>query len=228
MIRTILFDLDDTLYPPEAGIMGEIRKRILSFTMTRLDLPEAEADALRRKYFLQYGTSMRGLQLNHQIDPDDFLYHVHDIPIHEYLGPNAELDTMLSAIEQDKVIFTNASREHAERVLEALGVRHHFSRIIDVRDMDYESKPQPSAYRRICDLLDVRPEECLLVEDNMRNIEPAKALGMTTVLVLDGQSPPDEAADYTLRRVEEMGSLIGFLEFSELGQNRAPDKLPGS
>jgi putative hydrolase of the HAD superfamily len=208
MIRTILFDLDDTLYPPGAGIMAEIRKRILEFTMTNLDLPQEEADALRRRYFLEYGTSMRGLQIRHQIEPDEFLHFVHDIPIEEHLEPNLELDAMLSTIEQDKVIFTNASREHAERVLNALGIRHHFSRIIDIRDMAFESKPQPAAYRRICDLLGLRPEECLLVEDNVRNILPAKALGMTTVLVLDDQSPPSNEADYTLRRIEEMGALM--------------------
>jgi putative hydrolase of the HAD superfamily len=226
MIRTILFDLDDTLYPSEAGIMNEIRKRILEFTMTRLDLPRDEADALRRKYFLEYGTSMRGLQINHEIDPDDFLHFVHDIPIHELLEPNAELDTMLSSLEQDKVIFTNASREHAERVLEVLGIRHHFSRIVDVKDLAFESKPQPSAYRRICDLLDVQANECMLVEDNVRNIRPAKAQGMTTVLVLDGQATSgtedDPSVDFALRRVEELGKMSQEFTSLRLGPEAAP------
>jgi putative hydrolase of the HAD superfamily len=226
MIRTILFDLDDTLYPPEAGIMPEIRKRILEYTMTRLDLPMPDADALRRRYFLEYGTSMRGLQINHQIDPDDFLHFVHDIPIKDLLGPNAELDGMLSGLEQDKVIFTNASREHAERVLEALGVRRHFSRIVDVRDMAYESKPQPSAYRRICHLLGVRAKECMLVEDNVRNIRPAKAHGMTTTLILDGQPasdpPNDPSVDFTVRRVEELGELFRQFASLRLGPEATP------
>ena len=226
MIRTILFDLDDTLYPPEAGIMFEIRKRILEFTMTRLDLPMPEADTLRRRYFMEYGTSMRGLQINHQIDPDDFLHFVHDIAVQDLLEPNAELDAMLAGLEQDKVIFTNASREHAERVLEALGVRHHFSRIVDVRDMAYESKPQPSAYQRICDLLGVQAQECMLVEDNVRNIRPAKAQGMTTALVLDGQPasdpPNDPSVDFTLRRVEEMGELFREFTCLRLGPEATP------
>lgn len=221
MIRTILFDLDDTLYPPGSGIMAGIRDRILGYVMSRLDLPTEEANALRRKYFLEYGTSMRGLQINHQIDPDDFLYYVHDIPIHEHLERNLELDVMLSTIDQDKVVFTNASREHAERVLGALGVRRHFSRIVDIRDMDYESKPQPSAYRRILKLLEVQPEECLLVEDNIRNLKPAKALGMTTILVLDGQSCTGEAADFTVRRVEEVGEILAFTSL-----RLAPEERP--
>jgi putative hydrolase of the HAD superfamily len=208
MIRTILFDLDETLYPPRAGIMGQIRDQILEYICTRLRLPAEEADVLRRDYLHTYGTTMRGLQINHQIDPDEYLRYVHDIALQEYLQANRELDAVLAALPQQKVVFTNASREHAERVLGLLGVRRHFARIVDVRDMEYESKPQPAAYQRICDLLGVRPEECLIVEDNVRNLQPAKALGMTTVLVRDGHLGPGDGVDYAINRIEEIGSVL--------------------
>jgi putative hydrolase of the HAD superfamily len=208
MIRTILFDLDETLYPPRAGIMGQIRDQILEYICTQLRLPAEEADVLRRDYLHTYGTTMRGLQINHQIDPDEYLRYVHDIALQEYLQANRELDAVLAALPQQKVVFTNASREHAERVLGLLGVRRHFARIVDVRDMEYESKPQPAAYQRICDLLGVRPEECLIVEDNVRNLQPAKALGMTTVLVRDGHLGPGDGVDYAINRIEEIGSVL--------------------
>lgn len=208
MIRTILFDLDDTLYPPQAGIMDQIRAQMLRYLRERFDLLPEEADALRRHYFQTYGTTMRGLQVNHYVDPDEFLHFVHDIPLHEYLQPNPQLDAILGSITQDKVIFTNASREHAERVLDHLGIRRHFERIVDVRDMDYKSKPQPGAYRRICGLLDVRPEECVLVEDNIRNLHPAKALGMVTVLVSNGSACTDDGIDYVIPRIEEIGAVL--------------------
>lgn len=208
MIQTILFDLDDTLYPHQIGIMDQIRALMLRYLRTRFNLASEEADALRRHYFQEYGTTMRGLQINHQIDADEFLHFVHDIPLHDYLQPNPQLDVVLSTIAQNKVIFTNASREHAERVLDLLGVRRHFSRIVDIRDMDYESKPQPAAYLRICEMLDVQPEECVLVEDNVRNLRPAKALGMTTVLVLDGDEVVDDGVDYVIPRIEEIGHVL--------------------
>ena len=208
MITTLLFDLDDTLYPPSAGIMGQIRHRILTYIQDRFRLSQEEADTLRRHYLHTYGTTMRGLQINHGIDPDDYLHHVHDFPLQDYIQPNPRLDAALQAIPQDKVVFTNASREHAERVLDVLGIRARFSRIVDVRDMEYESKPQPGAYRRVCELLHVRPEACLLVEDNVRNLRPAKALGMVTALVhLDGTREND-AADYVIRRIEEIEQVV--------------------
>jgi putative hydrolase of the HAD superfamily len=210
MIRTILFDLDETLYPKATGIMDEIRTLILDYIRTRLNLSQEEADSLRKQYFTTYGTTMRGLQINDHIDPDEYLHYVHDIPLERYLKPNQALDAVLASIPQDKVVFTNASREHAENVLALLGVRSHIDRIVDVRDMNYESKPQPEAYRRICDLLGVRPEECLLVEDNIRNLCPAKALGMVTVLV-DG-SQKDECVDFNVKRIEEIGQVLAALE----------------
>lgn len=211
MIRTILFDLDDTLYPPQAGVMDQIRTLMLRYIRSRLGLSLEEADALRRRYFQTYGTTMRGLQVEHQIDADEYLRWVHDIPLHEYLKPNPHLDAVLSSIPQEKVIFTNASREHAEHVLENLGIRHHFQRIVDVRDMAYQSKPQPAAYRLICELLDARPQECVLVEDNIRNLHPAKALGMVTVLVWDGSHGSADGVDYVIHTIEEIGKVLQLL-----------------
>ncbi len=209
MIRTILFDLDQTLYPRRAGIMEQIRLLMLRYIRGRFGLSPEEADALRRRYFQAYGTTMRGLQLNHQIDADEFLQLVHDIPLHEFIRPNAELDAVLAGLPEQKVVFTNASRDHAEKVLDQLGIRRHFDRVVDVRDVGYESKPQPAAYRRICEMLDAKPYECLLVEDNVRNLRPAKALGMVTVLV-DGDGS-DESVDYVIERVEEIGEVLEHL-----------------
>lgn len=212
MIRTILFDLDDTLYPYGSGIMDRIRELILLYVCTYLSLPVDQADALRREYFQTYGTTMRGLQVCHQIDPDDYLAFVHNSPLDQYLVPNPALDAALAAIAQQKVVFTNASREHAEAVLAILGVRRHFDRVLDIRDLDYESKPHTSAYRRVCDMLGVAPQECVLVEDNVRNLEPAKALGMVTVLVTADGNPAPDVVDYAIGCPEEIGRVLSQIE----------------
>jgi len=212
MISYILFDLDDTLYPRHAGVMDQIRDRMLIYLRSRLNLSPDEADALRRHYFQTYGTTMRGLQINYQIDTEEYLDYVHNIPLHNYLTANARLDSVLACISETKVVFTNSSREHAAKVLDLLGIRHHFDRIIDVRDVGYESKPHPAAYLLACELLGALPEECVMVDDNTRNLHPAKALGMTTVLVLDGNDPTPESvdgdADHIISCIEEIGKVM--------------------
>lgn len=215
MIRAILFDLDDTLYPSNSGVMDQIRSQMMRYLCTRLHLTPEEADELRRDYFLTYGTTMRGLQINHHIDADEYLDFVHDIRLENHLRPNQELDAVLAGIRQQKVVFTNASREHAEAVLGVLGIRSHFDRVVDIRDMDYESKPVTTAYGRICELLELESAECILVEDNVRNLEPAKKAGMITVLVAGsggGQNPAPGIVDHVLSRVEEIGRLLERIE----------------
>jgi putative hydrolase of the HAD superfamily len=211
MTRILLFDLDETLYPPETGVMDRFRARVQHYLCARLRLPAAEADALRRSYLQEYGTTLRGLQIHHRIDSEEYLRYVHDIPLQEFLHANPELDAALAAIPLAKVIFTNASREHAERVLALLAIRHHFARIVDVRDVEYESKPQLAAYERACGLLGVEPRDCVIVEDNVRNLRPAKALGMTTILVHDGDSQADSSVDVTIPRVELIGVALAHL-----------------
>ena len=211
MTPILLFDLDETLYPREAGVMDRVRARILLYLRSELHVPRAEADALRRSYLQEYGTTLRGLQINQRIDPEKYLRYVHDIPLERYLRANPELDAALADIPLTKVIFTNASREHAERVLGLLAIRRHFVRIIDIRDVEYESKPQKAAYDRACGLLGVRPQECVIVEDNVRNLRPAKALGMITVLVGDAEGQPDGSVDVTIQRIEAVGAALARL-----------------
>jgi putative hydrolase of the HAD superfamily len=226
MMRAILFDLDDTLYPSQSGVMDQIRDRMLHYLRTRLNLSPEEANDLRRHYFQTYGTTMRGLQIHHHIDADEYLARVHDISLEDHLQPNEELGAVLAGIQQQKVVFTNASREHAEAVLAVLGVGSHFDRIVDVRDMNYESKPVASAYGRICELLELEPGECVLVEDSVRNLAPAKALGMVTVLIAAGDNPEPETVDYVLPRVEEIGRLLAQIEGAPTAPS-PPGRGPG-
>lgn len=205
--RILLFDLDETLYPRDAGVMQAIRRRIREYIVDVLGYSAEEADSLARRYHQEYGTSMRGLLLNHGIDADQFLTYVHDFPL-DGLAPNPQLDSLLARLADDKVIFTNANRAHAERVLARLGIRHHFSRIVDVAAVDFISKPNPEAYMRCLGLLQARPEECVLIEDVGRNLAPAHQLGMITVLV-DGN--PDDTADYKIHTILDLEPVIAAI-----------------
>lgn len=202
--QILLFDLDETLYPRSAGVMQAIRHRIRRYIVEVLDATPEEADAMARRYHNEYGTSMRGLLLNHGIDADHFLDFVHDFPL-DCLVPSPALDALLARLPGEKAIFTNANRAHAERVLAKLGIRRHFSTIVDVAAVDYVSKPDPGAYTRCLTLLCARPEECILIEDVGRNLAPAHDLGIITVLV-DGDA--NDAADYKIDSILDLEPVI--------------------
>lgn len=205
---TILFDLDGTLYPHAVGLLSALSQRISLWVQRTLSLTAEEAEALRRVYLSEYGTTLLGLMAEQDVDVDEYLAFVHDLPVEEYLGPNAALATMLSAIPLQRVVFTNAPSEHAWRVLGVLGVSDQFDRVVGIREVDLCSKPQPEAYARLLALLGARASDCILVEDQVPNIRPGRRLGMTTVLV-DG--PSDGEAHFTVNGVLELGPLLARL-----------------
>lgn len=197
-IRAILFDLDNTLYPASSGLMEHLDRRITEYVRQRLNLSEVEVQEIRRSYYTTYGTTLRGLLQNyHNVDSDDYLQFVHDIAIEEFLAINAELDTALTRLDVRKIIFTNSPREHAERVLQALGIAQHFERVFDLRYFNFIAKPDPHCYQHLLDELGVAGSEAVFIEDTPQNLDPAKALGLTTVLISDTLQPYP-AADYVV------------------------------
>ncbi|MGQ9626360.1 MAG: pyrimidine 5'-nucleotidase [Anaerolineae bacterium] len=215
--KYILFDLDETLYPRDAGLMQEISKRISLYMAEKMGFSSEKVKRLRNEYSQLYGTTLRGLHIHYHIDPDEFLEYVHDIPLDHYLRPDKALDEMLADIPLEKFIFTNASEKHARRVLEALGISHHFPRILDIRAVDYISKPDERAYQCALKLLKAKGEECIIVEDNVRNLKAAKELGMTTVLV--DKEPENDIVDFTIKNIVELKKVIDIIQ--GMGSGRA-------
>ena len=179
----ILFDLDETLYPREAGLMEAIHQRMLFYMIQKAGIPPDDVLVKQRAYYQKYGTTLRGLMNEHNIDPLDYLEFVHNINPRDFLGISPPLADMLAEMPLHKVVFTNSYAAHAERVLDALQVRSHFEQIIDVCSLDYVCKPDPLAYQKVLALLGVPGKRCIIVDDAPRNLIPAKDMGMTTILV---------------------------------------------
>ncbi len=207
-LKFIIFDLDDTLYPRDSGLMQEVGRRIQTWVYNHLGLTWEEAVALRREYFHRYGTTMGGLIAEHDVDAHDYLVFVHDIPVEEYLEPKPALDAMLASIPLRKAVYTNATSEYGWRVLRALGVAGHFERVIGIEEVGLRNKPYRDACEQMLALLGAQGPECILVEDSARNLQPAKALGLTTVLV---DAEPDEGVDFVVGNVLEVGWVVSEL-----------------
>jgi pyrimidine 5'-nucleotidase len=187
----LFFDLDDTLYPSTNGLWASIRQRMNDYMLERLRIPPEQVSVIRHQYFETYGTTLRGLQLHYQVDADDFLAYVHDLPVDSILAPDPELHRLLQSLSLPKWIFTNADANHAGRVLSALGVSDCFNDIIDIRSMGYVCKPDPQAYQIALDRVgESAPERCVYLDDASRNLAPAYEMGFYTVLVSpDGSNP---------------------------------------
>jgi putative hydrolase of the HAD superfamily len=182
-IRCLLIDLDDTLYPFESGAWELVGDRIDQFLVEVMGFPSDEVRALRARLFNQYGTTLRGLQVENEVDMDFYLDYVHDVPIADLLSPDPELNQVLHALPQRKVIFTNANSDHARRVLQALAVQEHFESIIDIYDIYPHCKPEIEAFHKALAIINEKPQHVLMIDDNPKNLAAAKSLGMATAIV---------------------------------------------
>lgn len=202
-----IFDLDETLYPTGTGLMEEVGRRITRWVQHHLGLDAGEASRLRELYVRLYGTTLGGLLAEHpgQVDVEEYLAFVHDVPVEKYLRPDPALRAMLDAIPLRRVIFTNSTSEHARRVLNALGIADLFENIVDIRALNFIHKPRREAYERMLALLGAQGPACILVDDRAVNLRPAKQLGMTTILL---NGPRQDGVDFTVRHILEVGPLV--------------------
>lgn len=177
-----LFDLDLTLYDPEHTIMAQVRDRIAAFVEDYFKVDSEKAHAIRYDYWRKYGTTLGGLMAEHGVEPHGYLDFVHDVDM-SLLQPCARLKAGIEALPGRKLIFTNADAPYAERVLAARGLDGLFEDIFDIHRMEHRPKPAPESYDALCSALSINPASSLFIEDSAHNLEPAKALGMTTVWI---------------------------------------------
>jgi putative hydrolase of the HAD superfamily len=180
--QTWIFDLDNTLYPADCNLFTQVDQKMGEFIARYLGVPFEYARHLQKTYYRQFGTTLSGLMQVHRMDPKAFLDYVHDIDL-SVVAAHPELAAAIDALPGRKLIFTNGSRRHAERVAGKLGLIHLFDGIFDIADAGYVPKPVASCYHHFLRTHGVRAEAAAMFEDMPHNLEAPHTLGMTTVLV---------------------------------------------
>ena len=189
-----IFDLDNSLYPASADLFALIDIRMGEYIQRLLACDPVEARRVQKSYFHEHGTTLAGLMAGHGVAPRDFLDYVHDIDLAR-LSADPALVSAMDRLPGRKFVFTNGDEAYASRVLDKLGLANAFDGMHDIHAMDYVPKPNPAAYAALCSAHAIAPETALFVEDMARNLEPAKALGMTTVWVDNGSERGSHGAD---------------------------------
>ncbi|MBR9861980.1 MAG: pyrimidine 5'-nucleotidase [Rhodobacteraceae bacterium] len=197
-----VFDLDNTLYPPECRLFDQIEVRMTSYVMNALGVDQPKADHLRTHYWKTYGTTLAGLMREHDLDPLPYLADVHEISL-DHVPQDAALCAHISDLPGRKIVYTNGSENHAVRVLAARGLSGVFDAIYGIEHSDFLPKPSAEAYGAILQRDGFDPNTATMFEDDPRNLEIPHALGMRTVLV-----GPKVERPYIHHQTED---LTGFL-----------------
>ena len=179
-VETWVFDLDNTLYPASLRLFDQVNAKMRAYVMQALALDPDSADALRRRYWAEHGTTLAGLMLHHRIEPEPFLEAVHDIDL-AAVQPDTRLAAAIARLPGRKIVYTNGSRRHAERVTAALGLHPLFDALYGVEDAGYAPKPLREAYERVFAADGLAPMTAAMIEDDQRNLEVPAAMGLATI-----------------------------------------------
>lgn len=195
---TLFFDLDDTLYPSSTGLWLAIKERMNMYMRDRLSIPEVDIPTLREQYFKTYGTTLNGLQKHHQVDKDEYLAYVHDLPLEDFLTPNPVLRDVIASLPTRNLIFTNADAFHARRVLKILELDDLFETIVDVNEVAPYCKPMPESFAIAQELADEPdPRKCVMIDDLARTTRAALQVGMASLLYGSDIPTPDASGVFT-------------------------------
>ena len=211
-VTTWLFDLDNTLYPLESGLGVAISDRITDYTQRLTGLPREEARALQKRYLDEHGLTLRGLMLHHGVDPDDYHAQFQDLSL-EALASDAGLTAAIARLPGRRLVFTNADAGHAGRVLRRLDLEHLFDDVFHIAAADFVPKPSPEAFERLAAAHAIEPAATCFFEDSWRNLEPAAALGMTTVLV--GEAAKGSTAPFVSYRAPDLAAFLSAARLQE-------------
>ena len=203
LVDSWVFDLDNTLYPPQARLFDQIEVKMTQYVMETLRVDRPEADRLRQKYWAEHGTTLAGLMREHDIDPDPYLVAVHAISL-DHLEPDTDLNSRIRALPGRKIVYTNGSAPYAERVIARRGLSGAFDAVYGVEHAGFLPKPQQQAFDRIFARDGVVPQRAAMFEDDARNLQAPYVMGMRTVHV----APEAEDHDHIHHHTDD---LTGFL-----------------
>jgi putative hydrolase of the HAD superfamily len=201
-----VFDLDHTLYPPAARLFDQIERRMTDYIAAALSLPRSAADRLRRDYWSRYGSTLAGLMAEHGLDPHPYLADVHDIDL-GHMSPDGDLRAALAALPGRRLVHTNASARHAERVLAALGLEGVFEAIYGVEAAQFHAKPQRAAFETVFGAAGIAGQDAAMFEDDPRNLAAPRAMGLGTIHV----APEPEPADHIDWHTDDLTHFLGHL-----------------
>jgi putative hydrolase of the HAD superfamily/pyrimidine and pyridine-specific 5'-nucleotidase len=214
--KVIFFDCDDCLYFDNWNVATQLTHKMNEWCK-KLGLADGEAYELYHKH----GTTLRGLLTEGHMDHsdetiDEFLSHVHDIPISEMLEKDEELRAIIESMDPSipKYIFTASVRHHAERCLTALGIDDLFVDIIDIKQCDFNSKHSEHAFQKAMKIAGVEdPETCLFLDDSIKNIHAARQMGWRSVLVGRvgrdcGKQIESEHAEHEIDRIHDIPKVL--------------------
>jgi len=207
VIKYLLFDLDNTLYSADYGLEDNVAFRIRKYASALLGITPEEVREIRKANLRQYGTCLEWLMAEKGFtDIENYLAAVHPKDEADSLPRDDKLRALLAGIPIPKAILTNSPREHADLILDKLGVADLFTHIFEIRQCGFKGKPQKEVFDHAINSLGIRFSEVLFIDDNPHNVEVFIGYGGNGLLFDENNIH----AALSLPRIRELNEITKF------------------
>ena len=221
--QTIVFDLDDTLYP-ERDYVSSGFQAVAAWVDENLQISREEA---YRELWNLFSRGIRGNTFNQWLNdrgiPDGGLvkamlnvYRSHDPDVRLYPGVRSLLEEMRANMTLG--LLSDGYLVVQKKKFAALGIRKYFDVVVFSDDWGRAAwKPSTRSFREALKRLAVQPWHAVFVGDNpTKDFLGARKVGMATIRICweDGlythlEPPtPQHASDYSINRLDEIRGLI--------------------
>ena len=206
--KIVIYDLDDTLYNKTsefAEILDTTMAEALVYDLgLKMDIKEAkELVTLSYKIYRDGGEIF---YRDYGINPQDLFIAYHKRKPVEKIIPYDNLLEKIKKVDAEQYIFTASDRYASEKILKHLGLYEFFKdRYYSVEDFGvFKKNENAQVYYEYCKKINVKPEDCVFVDDSYSNLEFAKETGMTTVRIYyKNNSAKDKTyIDYAYKGIE--------------------------
>lgn len=220
--RIWLFDYDLTLYAhTERAVLDSLDLRISQYVERVVGCSFEDAQRIRKDYLKRFGTTLSGLRSVYGVSPDDFFDFIHNPEFLTYPSPATGKKLLLESLDGPKYIFTNGRSDWSRAGVSRMGVLDCFHRIVGLENLDWDGKPQNSAYEKMEAVLEAdgvfrRGESrrrLVLLDDSAANLLTAKVRGWTTVWVNPSTEPVSFSPDFRISTLMELPTILDKILF---------------
>lgn len=179
---TWIFDLDNTLHDTGRALFPVINKKMNSYIQNLLNINEFQADKIRQDYWMNYGSTLKGLMKNYAVNPNHFLKKTHSINnFHDLIFPATNLIKILSSLNGRKILFTNAPKVYALTIVNHCKIGKYFEDFHFIESSNFNGKPSKETMRKF--LAKYKIERAYFVDDEKENLKVAKQFGIHTIWI---------------------------------------------
>ncbi len=109
-----------------------------------------------------------------------------------------------------KAIATSTVREFADHKLTIAQIKHRFEHITCGDDVD-NGKPSPDIFLKAAKKINMKPDDCLVLEDSRNGIIAAHAAGMKAVMIPDTLAPCEITKKLAHKILPSLNDVIELL-----------------